>query len=144
MKSLNSIRLSNSSPFSETFLSADLFCNRNEIADYIYHLLRTKELDPVKVYKAADISKQNWSNYISCKNTPNSLNARKLLLGLECTVEEAEHFLSLCGLQFVNGCEADDALKMYLTKQKFTKNEDEMRTFWNFYQKYCEEHKKVA
>lgn len=144
MKSPNSIPSTNSFSFSENFFSADLFCNRSEIADYIRFLWQSKNIDPVKVYKAADISKQNWSNYISCKNTPNQVNARKLVIGLECTVEEAEHLLSLCGLQFVNGCLADDALKMYLSNQKFTKNEDELRTFWDFFENYRAEHKKVA
>ena len=114
-----SINAANSLADSDAFFNNDLFSNKNEIADYIRFLMREKKLLPVDVYKKADISKQNWSNYISSKNSPNPVNARKLIIGLECSIEEAEYFLSLCGFQFVKNNKADDCLKCCLKNHIF-------------------------
>ena len=112
--SLISCKSTNSSY--NSFFNTDLFSNKNEIADYIRYLMQEKNLLSTEVYKKADISKQNWSNYISSKNSPNPVNARKLIVGLECSIEEAEYFLSLCGFQFVEKNKADDCLKACLKK----------------------------
>lgn len=117
--SSNKIYSKNSYSISDCFFNSELFCNKNEIADYIRFLMREKNLISTDVYKKADISKQNWSNYISGKNSPNLVNARKLMIGLECSIEEAEHLLSLCGFQFVKNNKADECLKMCLAKHIF-------------------------
>ena len=76
--------------------------------------MQEKELDHRDVYKNAEISRQTWSNIISEKNGPSPQNARKLVIGLHCTVPEAEKLLAYCGYSFVEGCEYDDCIKYCL------------------------------
>lgn len=120
MKSLNVIRSINSNLFSENFLTSDMICNKNDVSNYIYHLLRVKNIQNCsEVYKNAGISKQNWSNYVSGKTIPTLVNVRKLVVGLRCTIEEAETFLSLCGFQFVKNSKVDECIKSCLQKKIF-------------------------
>ena len=110
--STNKIKSTNSNSFSEKFFTADLFCDKKQIADYIWKLIHEKNIDKYsEVYINADISKQNWSNYLSGKNIPTKENARRLVIGLQCTLEEAETLLALCGFQFVRGSIADECIK---------------------------------
>ena len=116
---------SNSNPtksnrFSEKFFTTDLFCNKNEIADYIWYLIREKNISKnSEIYDNADLSKQNWSNYVSGKNVPNPVNARKLVIGLKCTLDEAETLLALCGFQFVKNNIVDDCIKQCIKEKRF-------------------------
>ncbi len=121
--STKNIKSTNSNSFSEKFFSAELFSNKKAIYSYIIDLKKHKGLSDPTVYKNADISKQNWSNYISGKNTPNLLNARKMVIGLQCTLEEAETLLALCGFQFVKGSVADNCIKQCI-KDGITKMVD--------------------
>ncbi len=106
--------------FSEKFLTLDLLCNKNEVADYIWYLVREKGFrKPSEVYEQADLSKQNWSNYVSGKNLPTPINARKLVIGLKCTLDEAETLLALCGYQFVKNNIIDDCIKQCLKEKIF-------------------------
>ena len=109
-----------SNKFSEKFFTANLFCNKKEVSDYIWVLFRGKNFEkPSDVYVSADITKQNWHNYISGKNIPNAVNARKLVIGLKCTLDEAETLLALCGLQFVKNNIVDDCIKQCIKEKLF-------------------------
>ena len=110
----------NSNKFSEKFFTTVLFCNKKEVADYIWYLVREKDFSKISViYDNADLSKQNWSNYVSGKNVPNPVNARKLVIGLRCTLEEAETLLALCGFQFVKNNIVDDCIKQCIKEKLF-------------------------
>ena len=110
----------NSNIFSENFFTANLFCNKREVADYIWYLIREKNFNKLsEVYNRADLSKQNWCNYVSGKNLPNPVNARKLIVGLKCTLEEAETLLALCGFQFVKNNIVDDCIKQCINENIF-------------------------
>lgn len=109
-----------SNKFSEKFFTTDLFCNKKEVSEYIWSLVREKNFSKISViYDNADISKQNWSNYVSGKNVPNPVNARKLVIGLGCTLEEAETLLALCGFQFVKNNIVDDCIKQCIKEKVF-------------------------
>ena len=108
-----------SKKISEKFFTTDIFCNKKEVSEYIWTLVREKKFSKISViYDNADLSKQNWSNYVSGKNVPNPVNARKLVIGLRCTLEEAETLLALCGFQFVKNNIVDDCIKQCI-KEKF-------------------------
>ena len=91
----------NPTHFSEKIFTSDCFCNKRALSIYINDLMREKDLRAPDVYKRAGISKANWSNYISEKNNPTPENARRLLVGLKCTPEEAKVLLSFCGMNLI-------------------------------------------
>ena len=118
----------NSNKFSEKFFTTDLFCNKKEVSEYIWSLVREKNFSKTSViYDNADLSKQNWSNYVSGKNVPNPVNARKLVIGLRCTLDEAETLLALCGFQFVKNNIVDDCIKQCLEDKIFNMAEVYLR-----------------
>ncbi|MCQ2248387.1 MAG: helix-turn-helix domain-containing protein [Treponema sp.] len=96
--------------FSEKFFTNDCFCNKRALSIYINDLMREKDLRGPDVYKDAGISKANWSNYISEKNNPSPENARRLVVGLKCSPEEATLLLSYCGMTFTKGNVYDECL----------------------------------
>ena len=109
-----------SKKISEKFFTTDIFCNKKEVSEYIWTLVREKKFSKISViYDNADLSKQNWSNYVSGKNVPNPVNARKLVIGLRCTLEEAETLLALCGFQFVKNNIVDDCIKQCIKEKLF-------------------------
>ncbi len=117
--STKNFKSTNSNSFSENYFSAELFSNKRAISSYIIYLKNHKGLSEPTVYKNADISKQNWSNYISGKNIPTRENARRLVIGLQCTLEEAETLLALCGFQFVTDSIGDECIKQCIKEKVF-------------------------
>lgn len=103
-------KITSKSSFSEKFFTNDCFCNKRGLSFYINDLMREKALTGPDVYKRAGISKQNWSYYISEEHSPNPANARRLVVGLKCTSEEAKVLLSYCGMTFISGNVYDECL----------------------------------
>ena len=95
-KSTNKLSSSNS----EKIFTNDCFCNKKALSLFINDLMRKRGLNGPDVYNRAGISKANWSNYISEKSNPSPENARRLTIGLKCTMEEAKELLSYCGMTF--------------------------------------------
>ncbi|MDY5818839.1 MAG: helix-turn-helix transcriptional regulator [Treponema sp.] len=118
MRTITNSTHKGSSHFSEKLFSNDCFCNKRALSIYINELMRKKELNGPDVYKRAGISKANWSNYISEKNNPTPENARRLLVGLKCTPEEAKVLLSYCGMNFTRGNVYDECL-LYCLENHF-------------------------
>ena len=99
--------------------SENLFCNKSLFSDYLHKLIREKGLLEPDVYKRAGISKQTWSNLYSGKTCANFLNARKLVVGLKCSLSEAVELLAYCGMTFATGNYYDDCIKECLKNHIF-------------------------
>ena len=110
MRTYSNPTLNNSTHLSEKFFTNSCFCNKKALSIFINDMMREKGLSGPDVYKRAGISKANWSNYISEKNNPTPENARRLLVGLKCSPEEAEVLLSYCGFNFTTGNIYDECL----------------------------------
>lgn len=95
-------------------LKNDSFCNKNQISDYVHDLMRSKNLLSPDVYNAAGLSKQTFSYIYSGKVCPSNLHVRQLMFGLQCTLEEAENLLKVCGMSFSVGNRYDDCIKYCL------------------------------
>lgn len=72
-----------------------------------------------EIYNRAGLSKQTWSNIYSGKNCPTKEKARRLAIGLKCTVSEAKELLAYCGLSFVPGNLIDEYFLACIEHQRF-------------------------
>ena len=105
---------------SDKFFTEDSFCDTDAISLYINKLMREKNLQSCSdIYNRAGLSKQTWSNIYSGKNCPTKENARKLVIGLKCTLSEAVELLSYCGLCFVPGNFYDECFLACIKQQRF-------------------------
>lgn len=105
---------------SEKFFKEDSFCDTKAVSNYIHKLMREKNLLlSSEIYNRAELSKQTWSNIYSGKNCPTKENARKLVIGLRCTLSEAVELLSYCGLCFVPGNFYDECFLACIEQQRF-------------------------
>lgn len=89
------------------------FWNKKELLAYISALMTKKSLTPSDIdgKNAGYVEKGTWHQIQSGKNPPNPKTARRLVFALHCTIDEADEFLSLCGMRFVDGNEIDTCLK---------------------------------
>lgn len=81
--------------------------NNLELQSYVNELLeksgpkrRSGKVDTKCFYENACISAATWSNFINGKFTPETI--LKIIAGLECNMEEAEHVLRLAGMCLTN------------------------------------------
>ena len=123
MKSSNKITkkyVSSQIAENEKVFSKDDFCNKTGLSLYINELMREKGLESAsEIYTRAGISKQTWSHIYSGQYCPSPENARKLTIGLKCTLSEAEKLLSYCGMSFVPGNDNDECFKYCIENQIF-------------------------
>ncbi|MCR5620224.1 MAG: helix-turn-helix transcriptional regulator [Treponema sp.] len=89
------------------------FWNKKELLAYISALMSRKGLTASDIdgKNAGYVEKGTWYQIQSGKNPPNPKTARRLVFALHCTIDEADEFLSLCGMKFVDGNEIDTCLK---------------------------------
>lgn len=128
MKSVSSFSLKSKKSSVST---SNPFCNKRIFADYLHDLVREKNLLEPDVYKRAGISKQTWSNLYSAKTCPTPENSRRLVIGLKCSLPEAEKLLALCGYTFIEGCEYDDCIKACLAEGIFNYTYVELNIYQN-------------
>lgn len=77
------------------------FCLKRDVSYALHNLIREKGFKKEShVYNAAEIQKNTWCRIYSGLARPNEVNARKLVIGLRLTLEEATKFMSLCGYSF--------------------------------------------
>ena len=113
-------KISCNGSISDKFFTEDSFCDTSAISLYINKLMREKNLQSCSdIYNRAELSKQTWSNIYSGKNCPTKENARKLVIGLKCTLSEAIELLSYCGLSFVPGNFYDECFLACIKQQRF-------------------------
>ena len=95
------------------------FYNSEALSSMIFELLNEKNLqnNHPDVYKRAGLSRANFSNYISGKNCPTPEKARRLIVGLKCSLPEAEKLLSYCGYAFSKDAPYDNCLKECLQQK---------------------------
>ncbi len=104
----------------EKIFTKDSFCDKKAVARYINELMIKKNLILAsEVYKRAGISKQTWSHIFSEQTCPTQENARRLVIGLKCTLPEAEQLLAYCGMCFVPGNHIDDCFKACIQHEIF-------------------------
>ncbi len=73
------------------------FCIKQNFSYSLHDIVRVKGfLKESQVYKAADIQKNTWSGIYSGQARPDELTARKLVIGLRCSVDEATEVLRWC------------------------------------------------
>ncbi len=101
--------------------AANPFYNSKAFSDMIFKLLNEKNLqnNHSDVYKRAGISRANFSNYISGNHCPSPEKARRLIVGLKCSLNEAEQLLSFCGYSFSPDAPYDNCLKECLQQKIF-------------------------
>lgn len=89
------------------------FWNKKELLAYISALMSRKGLTASDIdgKNAGYVEKGTWYQIQSGNNPPNPKTARRLVFALHCTIDEADEFLSLCGMKFVDGNEIDTCLK---------------------------------
>lgn len=73
------------------------FCNKSTLSYYLHDFVNRKGFKESSVYKAAGIGKNTWSNIYSGFTCPDQLTARKLVIGLKATYDEACQILQKCG-----------------------------------------------
>ena len=61
--------------------------------DYLYKLMKLKNLDPKDVYKDVNISRQTFSKIINNEVKPSLNTSIKLAIGLKCTNKECKLLL---------------------------------------------------
>ena len=95
------------------------FWNKKELLAFISALMTNKGLSASDIdgKKAGYVEKGTWYQIQSGKNPPNPKTARRLVFALHCTIDEADEFLSFCGMRFVDGNEIDECLKMCIQKE---------------------------
>ena len=116
-------------PSSFETLNNNLFFNKNGFSDYLCDLMHKKNLCQTDIYKRADITRQTWSNIYSGKTRPNEQTSRRLIIGLKCSIEEAEKLLAYCGQCFVLDSDIDNIIKECLKKQIYNFADVEMFIF---------------
>ena len=78
------------------------FCNKSELSYYLHDFINRKSFKEPSVYKAAEIEKNTWCNIYSGFSCPDPLTARKLVIGLQASLDEASSILQQCGYSFSN------------------------------------------
>ncbi|MBR3814739.1 MAG: helix-turn-helix transcriptional regulator [Spirochaetaceae bacterium] len=108
--------------------STNPFYNPEALSSIIFKLLNEKNLqnNHTDVYKRAGLSRANFSNYISGKNCPTQEKARRLIVGLKCSITEAEELLSYCGYSFVHDAPYDNCLKECLQQKIYNYTDVEL------------------
>ena len=104
------------------------FFNSKAFSDEIFKLMVEKNLQDnhPDVYKRAGLSRANFSNYISGNSRPSSENARRLIVGLKCSIPEAEKLLLCCGYAFAPGAPYDICLRECLQQKIYNYTDVEL------------------
>lgn len=111
--------------------------NNLELQKYVDELLeksgpkrRSGKVDTKCFYENACISAATWSNFTNGKFTPETI--LKIIAGLECNMEEAEHVLRLAGICLTNSFR-DRLVKAAILSGH--NNPSDMYTIFEYYSK---------